>query len=382
MVPNLVLYPASGKVLFCIADLVAADIVWSLVAADHGEQTGWPALCAALWLFNPLTAAVSTRGNAEALIAVAVLAALWRLRCGRFVSAGVAYGIAVHLKLYPIIYALPTVLHLSPPLLNAFWRHTVTRVPAQDEQDSQLGTMRRRIREPQAARQNDQENVRSNIAKEQTSGNDEQPQRTRSPWRGMETLNDVLTPPLIRFVAGASASFGGATAVSYLLYGWPFVWHTYIYHVTRTDHRHNFSPYFYPLYLAAGGESEIRLGARHEGGEFSNVAITDSSNDGGGVGGVATYLDGVRGGADMGGSTPAVVTALGLAALVPQAVLVAYVGLRRSDDLAVAWLLQTMVFVVFNKVCTAQVRACVLCAGGHLSETGGAYVDMFTESYL
>ena len=288
MVPNLVLHPAVGKAMFCVADLVAANCVWSIVSMNHDQRTGWPAACTALWLFNPLTIAVSTRGNADAVISVAVLLTLWWLRTERHVSAGVAYGIAVHLKLYPIIYALPTVFYLNPSLANAF--------------------------NPSSRSLSAQRDLMSHL-------------------RGLV----VPTRALCRFALGSLLSFGIANAASYTLYGWAFVFQTYLYHVTRTDHRHNFSPYFYPLYLMA---EDVQM--REDGQPMAGDAMKSTSS-------------GWFGGNPTGGGrvhqSPMSGMVLGLAALVPQAALTAYAGFRFSDDLALAWLLQV-------RRCTLTIQSC------------------------
>ncbi len=40
-------------------------------------------------------------------------------------------------------------------------------------------------------------------------------------------------------------------------WGYPFVYETYLYHLHRLDHRHNFSPYWLPIYLSYRGPSRI-----------------------------------------------------------------------------------------------------------------------------
>jgi phosphatidylinositol glycan class M len=91
-------------------------------------------------------------------------------------------------------------------------------------------------------------------------------------------------------------------------YDWPFLQHTYLHHVTRIDHRHNFSPYNILLYLnsAAARPSVMRLES---------------------------------------------------AAIIPQLFLSAFVlplSLAKKD-LPSTMLAQTFAFVTFNKVCTSQV---------------------------
>lgn len=95
-----------------------------------------------------------------------------------------------------------------------------------------------------------------------------------------------------------------------------------MYHVIRKDHRHNFSPYFYPIYL---GYSETQ-----------NASSLDLAT--------SYYKAVVR--------SP-------LVSFVPQMLLAIGSGFAfgpRLEDLPFAWFIQTAIFVTFNKVCTSQVR--------------------------
>jgi phosphatidylinositol glycan class M len=99
-------------------------------------------------------------------------------------------------------------------------------------------------------------------------------------------------------------SLGTRLTIGYR-WGHPFLEHTFIYHISRLDHRHNFSPYFYPIYLSLTSASSI---LRHP-----------------------------------------------LASFAPQLGLSVGLGFVFGDDLGMAWFVQTFAFVTFNKVCTSQV---------------------------
>ena len=245
LTPNVWLHPAFGKVLFATADLIVGALIQDILTQRQVPGR----MCAAFWLYNPLALNVSTRGNGESLVAVLLLGSLHALLHRRLAAAGALLGCAVHLKPYPVIYV--------PAFLFAL--------------DAELGCA---------------------VAP------------------GASAASAVPAPPrspLIaraRFLSAAGAAVASLSFVSFIWCGWPFVSEALVYHVSRQDVRHNFSPYFYLLYLAEP-QGMLRRAA----------------------------------------------SALAFA---PQAVLLVAFAAKFGNDLPFCMLVQTVGFVALNKVCTAQ----------------------------
>ncbi|KAF4757265.1 hypothetical protein FOZ63_023555, partial [Perkinsus olseni] len=75
----------------------------------------------AVWLLSPITLNVSTRGNADSLICLMVVATLYHIQRGEWIRSAVWFGLSVHMKIFPVIYAIPLVMYLNPDFL-AFQR--------------------------------------------------------------------------------------------------------------------------------------------------------------------------------------------------------------------------------------------------------------------
>lgn len=134
------------------------------------------------------------------------------LSTGNVLQAAFWYGLVVHFRIYPIIYALPIILVLDPRFLRSGLKPKL-----QNWSSSQ---------------------VRTQSSNEVTDQYDL--------WTA---LKNVFTKERIMFGLVSGAVFLSCTGFFFYLYRWEFLHEALLYHLTRTDPRHNFSIYFYHIYL-------------------------------------------------------------------------------------------------------------------------------------
>ena len=210
---------------------------------------------------------------------------------------GVFLGAAVHLKVYPAVFA--------PAFACALW------VRCRDLTASPAGL----AAAPAASDAKDPASMAAAAVAARAQG--------RGVGRALRLF----------FRCAVAATFGGLlgaltpTALSYFVWGQRY-WHDAVtYHLGRVDHRHNLAPHFLPMYL-----------------EMARSHICAAANATAAAGG-PTRPEEVQ--CDT--AFP-----LGLVAFLPQAagILAVAVRLRRNVGHQVA--VTTVLFVAFNKVCTVQ----------------------------
>ena len=221
LTPNEIIGGWWGKAVFSAAGIISGILIYRI--------TNRNSMYASLWLFSPLTINISTRGSSDSLIILLILLVFHEIKAERLKWAAVWFGLAVHLRIFPIFFALPIIMHFRN-------------------------------------------------------------------WRKVLVFGFI----------SAFVCFG-LIGVFYLKDGFRFVYEAYLYHFVRKDHRHNFSLFYYAIYLAS-----------------SDPASTLSK--------ILTF-----------------------SGFVPQLGSLLFVGLRFGrEDFKFAIFLQTIIFVAFNKVITAQ----------------------------
>ncbi|KAI9834382.1 MAG: hypothetical protein M1819_002993 [Sarea resinae] len=291
-----------GKVVFAASDLVAGWLLVIVLRRGYaggfgkgngstlggGMETGRALKFAGLWLLNPMVATISTRGSSEGLLGVMVMGVVWAVLGRRFRTAGVLLGLAVHFKIYPVIYA--------PAIVWWMDAERVGRVTAPG-------------RGKETRKQVDQQK--------------------RSVVR---MTKDFLSRERLELGILALGTFAVLNGIMFAIYGPPFIHETYTHHLTRLDHRHNFSPYNTLLYLSSSAStfsSSINT---------TTLPITPAPTP------LEGFLDHI---AQLDLSSLAFLPQLLLSAVLMPIVLA-------KRDLPPTMLAQTFAFVAFNKVCTSQ----------------------------
>ncbi|KAH3681335.1 hypothetical protein WICPIJ_007688 [Wickerhamomyces pijperi] len=259
LLPNVTWFESWGKILFVIFDLITGWVIIKILRLMKVKEAQAVRL-SSIWLLNPMVITISTRGSSESVLTVFVISFIFHLIQGDHIGAGVLAGVAVHLKIYPVIY-IPTCLLFLVDYTK--------------------------------------------------------------PCELVCNPLKLINSKTLKFGLGAAASFLTLSSAMYYIYGWEFVEHTYLYHLTRTDHRHNFSIYNMSLYFTSSLSSTNSFEAAQSSYPIVNHLLS---------------------------------TDLSKLAFVPQlalsSVVIPLVYTKRS--LSHTLFLQTLIFVSYNKVMTSQ----------------------------
>lgn len=199
--PNNIL-PYFGKVLFSVADVVLVFALHVISSHQH-KHSIWGLLC---WSLNPLVASICTRGSFDSIsncfVVVMVATCLFRY----YALCGIVVGLAIHLRLYPLIFVPTLLLHASHPL-------------------------------PLLS-----------------------PSFYLKKWDYYRKMvNTVAFRNASIFLCCLLAAFGMPTLYFYKKYGQEYVSASFLYHIRRVDIRHNFSPLYYAIYLSNDGMPALSL---------------------------------------------------------------------------------------------------------------------------
>lgn len=234
-----------GRLLFCVADVICGKIIVSLrrqtwISLVDEEEANEPytifqalqnpkLIDALWWMYNPLAINICTRGSAESFVVILPVLLTVALLVsgsieittrssiiGRAIAAGIMHGIAIHSKLYPVIYTVSFMGYISYQEHGRTWKRILQPLP---------------------------------------SG--ESPFPWTNPGRllhliGLWIQRLLLTPSAVLFLIISLSTFGGLTYLAVLGYGDKALEEGFLYHFSRVDHRHNYSMHWYWIYLARG----------------------------------------------------------------------------------------------------------------------------------
>ena len=276
MVPNIKIWYPIGKFLLSTIDVGVGYLIEILLkyqdSNSNVEKTfndvvkskkdeSYHGYASLFYLYNPLTIVICTRGSADCIITFLVLLSLIYMEKKKYYLSALIYGFAVHFKIYPIIYAPSLFLYL----------------------------------------------IYKEYVKETSQPLEPEPFFQRVFFKIISTVKMaftyLFTKVALFFVIISSGVFFFFLGIFYKLIGYKFLYEYLLYHLVRKDHRHNYSIFYYTIYLTYDND-------------FSKY--------------------------------------LSLITFLPQMILILTVTLFLYKDINLCLIVLTMIFVHFNKVITAQ----------------------------
>ena len=187
---NNYMHPLMGKVVFCLIDCAMGLLLWSLIESQNKSKrnTIW---YVAFWVYNPTVIVISTRGSNDNIITMLVYAVMYFVLKRQYIIGGLFYGLAVHFKIYPIVYCIPLYLYIDSDKKAII--------------DGRKGH-----------------------------------------WQII--FSNFFTKNRIVFGLVSACTFFALTGLFYKIYGWEFLYEGYLYHLIRKDNRHNVSVYWNMIY--------------------------------------------------------------------------------------------------------------------------------------
>lgn len=173
-----------GKLIFVISDIITGIIIVKLLKSLKNVSENKSIILSGIWLLNPMVITISTRGSSESVLTVMIMLSVYYLQKQKVILSSIFLGLLIHFKIYPIIYLPSILLYLS------------------------------------------------------------------------NSSKPLLDFPIVRWVNVTNIKYLFFTCITlaslnllmYYIYGYEFLYHSYLYHLTRLDHRHNFSIYNVSLY--------------------------------------------------------------------------------------------------------------------------------------
>lgn len=198
-VPNILLEcDCFGKLLLIVVDILCGQLNYRLNIYQGTNRLN-SKLYLLLWLLNPVTIAISTRGSFEPILTLLLLTSFHLLMSHEFILSGLVYGLAIHIRLYPIIYSI------------CLFGYMIQKRPFLITQ-SKL-----------------------------------------SYW--FRTFSPNFSQ--VKFFTATLVSLSATCYISYLYYGQDYLEQSFIYHLKRKDLQHNFSVYFYLYKLLPNHQEQL-----------------------------------------------------------------------------------------------------------------------------